>query len=102
MGGADGASCCCADACDSHSGTDHPNPSDKCPQIQSSDDHWTPGPRVTVDRNLLPAVQWMMLPGAFEPESVRQGRAGWAVTYRPLIPPEAKNSLLAQGCALNT
>ena len=100
--GAEDASCCCGDPCESHSGMEDPSPSDHCRQVQSLDDHWTPGPRVTVDRILLPTLQWATLSVAFQPETVRRAQAPWPVTYRPSVPVEAKSSLLAQGCALNT
>lgn len=102
MGSDDGASCCCDEPCESPSGSDRPNPSDRCDQLQSFDDHWIPGPRVSVDRTFLPAVELAVLPDLLQPASVQQARAPWPVTYHPLIPPEAKSSLLAQGCALNT
>jgi len=54
-----------------------------------------------MERHILPVGQWAIVPAAFQPESVRRAQFPWPVIYRPAAPPEAKSSLLAQGCALN-
>jgi len=101
--GRSGASCCCDDPCGAESKDHAPGRMpENCPQANSADAHCPPVSRASLDRSQAFSVAWPVLPAAFQPEAVRAARSPWPVAYRPLIPPEAKSSLLAQRCALNT
>jgi hypothetical protein len=101
MSGAD-TPCCCNEGCHEPADAQPEQSPDECPQMQRSDERLAPLPRAGVAYQPVLSPLVYTLPGSFEPESVRQGRLAAFVDYRPMIPPEAKSSLLAQRCALNT
>jgi hypothetical protein len=96
------ASCCCEQSCDSPGDAKPQQSPDDCPRMQRADDRLAPSPRASMTYQPVASPFAYWLPASFEPASVRQASLASLGTYHPLTPIEAKCSLLAQGCALNT
>ena len=93
--------CCCGETCEPASHPREERGPDDCPQMQDAEQRPALLPRSGLTHPRVPSTFFHALPAFQEPASMRSSLAAARIAYRPLIPPEAKNSLLAQACALN-
>ena len=101
-GHSQGAACCCDEPCGGTDGSHAPDAPAECPRLESSGDHYITSSRAGTMPETLPVSHWLLPPAAFVPETVRCAIDPQAPPPRSTACPEAQNSLLAQGCALNT